>query len=352
MKNRTAQRISLSLSPEAYSTIISDMDIFQNENNLDGFINKIITNYKEISDASISIAKEREREKYVKWIKTVSRTENIFVEDSACLDRLITGYTKELTTRMNSFKTGIQLKPRINNENFDDLYMGTPYFLEEKYYPREGKYIKAILEEYALLTFYEREGVFFKNNIDCINEAVSMGNVLKLKYVNRKQQQTQITVRPYKIASSPLLQYHYLVALPADAETNKDILVLRISRIIETKKLSRTSHITIQEQKDIDEVIRTKGIQYIVSQDSEIKVALTEQGYKLYKSILYLRPKHTNTPTRQGDKWILTFMCAEEQIKNYFFQFGKETEIISPESLRLAFFEKYKSAAEVYEKSL
>ncbi len=347
MQNRTAQRISLSLSPEAYSTIISDMDIFQNEKNLDGFINKIITNYKETSDASISLAKEREREKFTNWIKTVSGTEDISVEDSACLDRLIAGYTKELTTRMNSFKTGVSLKPRINNENYDDLYMGTSDFQEEEYYLREGRYIKAILEEYALLTFYEREGVFLKNIIDNINEAIMMGNVLKLKYVNRKQQQTQITVRPYKIASSPLLQYHYLVALPADTETNKDILVLRISRIIETKKLSRTSHITIQEQKYIDEIIRTKGIQYIVSQDSEIEVALTEQGYKLYKSIIYLRPKHTNI-TSKGGKWILTFMCAEEQIKNYFFQFGKEAKVICPDHLKQWFLEKYKDATDTY----
>ena len=348
MQNRTAQRISLSLSPEAYSTIISDMDIFQNENNLDGFINKILMNYKEISDASISLAREREREKYIKWIKTSSGNNNISDEESACIDRLVAGYTNELTIKMNSYNNGMPLKPRINNENYDDLKMGSFDFQEEAYYPREGRYIKAILEEYSLLTFYEREGVFFKNIIDCINEAISIGNVIKLNYINRKQQQTKMIVRPYKIMSSPLLQYHYLLALPADNKTNNNILPLRISRITdEPKKLSRTSHITIQEQKHIDEVIRTKGIQYIVSQDSEIKVELTEQGYKLYKSIIYLRPKHTNI-THKGDKWVLTFMCAEEQIKNYFFQFGKEAEIISPEPLRQEFFEKYKSAADTY----
>ena len=347
MQNRTAQRISLSLSLEAYSTILADMDIFQNENNLDGFINKILMNYKEISDASISLAKERERNKYISWIKTASGAEKISAEDSACLERLVEGYTKELTIKMNSYKNGVQLKPRINNENYDDLKLGTPAFQEEEYYRREGKYIKAILEEYALLTFYEREGVFFKDIIDCINEAIAMGNVLKLKYVNRKQQQTQIAVRPYKIASSPLLQYHYLVALPADTETNKDILVLRVSRITESKKLSRTSHITIHEQKHIDEVIRTKGIQYIVSQDSEIKVALTEQGYKLYKSILYLRPKYTSI-TKDKEKWVLTFMCAEEQIKNYFFQFGKEAIVLFPDNLKQWFLDKYTDAVNTY----
>jgi len=349
MKNRSAQRISLSLSQEAYSTIISDMDIFQNENNLDGFINRILANFKETSNASISISKEREREKYVNWIKTASGTEEISVEDSACLDRLVEGYTNELSIKMNSFKNGVQLKPRINNDNYDDLNMGTSSFQEEEYYPREGKYIKAILEDYALLSFFEREGVFFKDIIDSINEAIRTGNILKLKYVNRKQQQTQISVRPYKIASSPLLQYHYLIALPADSEGNNDILVLRISRITESKKLARTSHITSKEQSHIDDVIRTKGIQYIVSQDSEIQVALSDQGYKLYKSILYLRPKYTSI-SQKDSEWILTFMCAEEQIKNYFFQFGKEAIVLTPQSLKQWFIDKYSDAAKVYMK--
>ena len=58
----------------------------------------------------------------------------------------------------------------------------------------------------------------------------------------------------------------------------------------------------------------------MVSQGSDIKVALSEQGYKLYKSILYLRPNAKID--KDGDKWILTLSCAEEQVKNYFFQFA------------------------------
>lgn len=348
MGKRSPQRISLSLSLEAYSTIISDMDIFQNDNSFDGFINKIIANYKDSSYASISLAKERERDKYVSWIKAASKSEHISNEDLDCLNRLVVGFTNELTAKMNSFRNGVPIKPRIQNDNYDDLAMGSPDFQEELYYPREGKYIKALLEEYSLLPFYEREGVFFKDYIDLINEAISGGNVIKLNYINRKQQQKQITVRPYRIAPSSLLHYHYLIALPTNTENSEDILTLRISRIASKPTiLSRTSHITIQEQSHIDEVIRSKGIQYIVSQDSEIKVALTEQGYKLYKSILYLRPKYSEPPKKE-DKWILTFMCAEEQVKNYFFQFGKEAEILSPSRLRDWYSQKYREAAEVY----
>ena len=85
----------------------------------------------------------------------------------------------------------------------------------------------------------------------------------------------------------------------------------------------------------------------MVSQGSDIKVALSEQGYKLYKSILYLRPNAKID--KDGDKWILTLSCAEEQVKNYFFQFGKEAIVISPDSLKQWFLDKYTDAAEMYQ---
>ena len=342
--NRSSQRISLSLSPEAYSIITSDMDYFQNTKNLDGFINTIIKNYRDSSDASISLARERERDKYSNRIKDSSKTSVISKEDSECIERLVIGYTNELTIRMNSFNSGILLKPRINNENYDELCMGTSNFQEEAYYPREGRYIKALLEDYAQLPFFEREDIFFKETIDNINEAIEHGNIIKLKYINRKQQEIQINVRPYKISSGPLLRYHYLIALSCDSDDNT-IFTLRVSRITDSKKLSRTSHITQKEQAFIEDTIRNKGIQYIVSKDSEIKVRLSDQGYKLYKSILYLRPKYTEFDENRN---IFTFFCAEEQIKNYFFQFGKEAEIISPESLRHEFWQRFRDAAENY----
>ena len=329
---RTPQRISLSLSQEAYSIIELDMEIFQTETNLDGFINKIVKNFKETSNASISLAKEREREKYIKWIKTVTGAKEITAEDSACLDRLIEGYANDLKTKMNSFDKGIPLKPRIHNKIYDNLRMGKPDFQEDEFYPREGRYIKAILEEYSTLPFLTRESIYFKDIIDDINAAISLGSVLKFEYTNRKQQVNHTTVRPYKIASSSLLPFNYLLALPLNAKSTEDIHPYRISRI--TGK--------------IEKYIQDKGgIQYLSSEDSEVTVALSEQGYKLFKSILHLRPKCIDKHP-VGDKWILMFNCAEEQIKNYFFQFGKNAEIMSPASLRQEFAEHYISAAEVY----
>ena len=346
---RSPQRISLSLSQEAYSIIRFDMEIFQTESKLDGFINRIIENFKETSNASISLAKERERDKYVSWIKSVSGVNTISAEESACLDRLIEGYAEDLKTKMNSFKNGVPLKPRIKNKNYDILRLGQSDFQEEEFYPREGKYIKALLEEYSQLPFLMRERIYFKDIIDDINASISLGSVLKFEYTNRRQQKKTTTVRPYKIASSSLLPFNYLLALPTNAKTIEDIHPYRISRIEYPERLSRTSHITREEKNDIEEYIQDKGgIQYLSSEISEVTVALSEQGYKLFKSILHLRPMITGIPVREDDKWILKFICTDEQIKNYFFQFGQNAEIVSPAILRQEFAEHYRAALEMY----
>ena len=345
---RGPQRISMTLSQEAYSVIELDMEIFQNETNLDGFINTIINNFKDDSDASISLAKEREHEKYTNWIKTISGANKITADDLACIDRLTEGYAYDLQTKMNSFNNGIPLKPRINNKNYDSLKMGQPDFQEEEFYPREGKYIKAILEVYAQLPFIERESIYYKEVIDDINAAISLGNILTFEYTNRKQQCSRIKVRPYKIASSSLLPFNYLLAIPLNAKSIEDTHPYRISRIAHPERLSRTSHITREEKNQIEKWIQSKGgIQYLSSTDSEITIALSEQGYILFKSILHLRPKYISK-IHEGDKWILTFRCAEEQIKNYFFQFAQDAIILTPAHLKKWFQTKYDQASLAY----
>lgn len=344
MNNRSSQRISLTLSEEAFAIIKNDMDIFQNEQNLDGFINRVISNYREDSDASISLVVDREKDKYLNRLKKACISET----EEAIIDKLVEGYAKELTAKMNSFPNGITLKPRINNDNYDTLNMGTPDFQEDKYYVREGKYVKALIEDYAGLSFYDREGVYFKDIIDDINAAIRGSNIIKISFLNRKQEKKTSVIRPYKIVPSSLLRYHYLLALSADKKYQRSITVLRISRIESVRKMSRTSHITKEEQKYIDEQIRTKGIQYLTTETNNIEVQLTQQGMKLYSSILYLRPKAIKTE-KNGDKYTLTFDCADEQIRNYFFQFGKEAVVTSPEELNRWFKTRYKEATSSYD---
>ena len=73
---RSEQRQHISLSKHAYNTIISDSLNFLGEKNLSGCINRIIENFWEDSNASITLLAEKEQDillEYLQLGKTTRR---------------------------------------------------------------------------------------------------------------------------------------------------------------------------------------------------------------------------------------------------------------------------------------
>lgn len=83
-----------------------------------------------------------------------------------------------------------------------------------------------------------------------------------------------------------------------------------------------------------------------------VVVKLTNDGYKKYysKFINHHRLLPCEGPKWDKNKkhWELKFDCSQDQIKHYFFNFGKEARIVSPKELREEFKKKYKAAFESY----
>ena len=84
------------------------------------------------------------------------------------------------------------------------------------------------------------------------------------------------------------------------------------------------------------------------------EVRLTERGYRnLYlKIISYQRPIPISEPKRvkigENTFYDLTFECSYYQIKNYFFSFGAEVQIKSPELVKGWFINDYVKALDAY----
>lgn len=78
-----------------------------------------------------------------------------------------------------------------------------------------------------------------------------------------------------------------------------------------------------------------------------VVVKLTNDVYKKYFSEL-IDPKSQLSHKISKEYWELRFNCSRKQIKHYFFNFGKEAQIISPEELREEFKKNYKAAFESY----
>lgn len=118
----------------------------------------------------------------------------------------------------------------------------------------------------------------------------------------------------------------------------------RISTIKDYRlEKSRSGHITLDKITLLEKKIESEGVQFLSSDNIDIKVKFTEHGLKSFEHQLNLRPIPI---TREGN--IYTFHCSIVQARYYFFKFGRHAEILSPEFLRKEFKKKYQEAYKMY----
>ena len=174
MSDYIEQKVSITLSYEAYNTIESDMSIFLPGGKWATFINILIENYKDDSSASIRLASERERARLESMIHTdrspLTQAEKQFI------GRLVDAYTQDLREQMNAYgsDSGITKKIRINNSNFEALGIGqhSEYYSGNDY-RNAGTYIKSLLEDYARQSFSRREEIFFLDTIRSLQSCIA-----------------------------------------------------------------------------------------------------------------------------------------------------------------------------------
>ena len=372
---RGEQRQHINLSHHAWSVIESDMAAFDLSSSVSGFLNEVIINFIEDSRASVTIAKRKKmhdleasylasRSKLKKPRESpgaISRrdTGELNPEEHRILKRLADNYALELSEAMNSFPKGSAVKIRLRNEVYDLIHFANgDDWCESEYYQSVGAYLKAIIEDYATQSFYRREAILYKDTIAQIESELELPpeqrRIIRIEQTFRGETR-RFDVKAFKLLPDPNTNYHYLVCLSKRAEEPgipNRITSFRISRISKVKPRARSvgfGRIPAKKEREIEEAIAGKGVQYLVGDSVEIRVQLTKRGFGMYRSILHMRPPVVSPPAEKGDgSIILVFNCTELQIKNYFFRFGPDAVVISPEQLRADFLSEYKNALDAY----
>ncbi len=351
MPNYDEQKVSITLSYEAYQIIKDDMNIFIPEVNWAGFINSILSGFMDSSNASIKSASLRERQRIIDLLK--SNNEPLTPTEKTIIDTLENDFRNRLRSEMKSYSTDsyITKKIRISNDNAKAINMsGDSDYFDKEDYSSAGKYIKALLEDYARQQFSIRERIIFHHTFNVINNCISSNSLLKLVYKSRDDVKSILKIKPYGILTDKLNGYHYCVGLLYDTQVDMPPLFsLRISRICSVRQLSQTSRIKPKEKAYIESQIKNSGVAYIQGTTNECEIELTPKGEKLYRSILHLRPRYKELPQPGSNgNMIYIFDCTDEQIRNYFFQFGKEAKITKPKYLKEEFFARFSDAASIY----
>ena len=351
----------INLSETAWYIIEQDIKNFyldEASESKSGFLNTVLTNYYEEADASINI----------RYMNKIEELEKLFSSakfkgiDANTKEKIISSmsesYKKELVDKAFSHPKGHGEKFRINVENVELLKNDVTE--DEKYDDIIGLYLKVIYEEYCLLQTYEREQVFFKENVDEINKAIAATKKLKITIKQKHNPKDNTTynrkfyVAPYKIVQDTTKSYNYLVGIAEEIFDNntigeKKISSFRISRIDKIMMCKSMSGFLSQEKKDdIEQELMSKLPQFMAGDLIDVKIKFTKKGYESYNRLLYLRPN--NYTKVDNEELTYIFHCSEVQAMNYFLKFCRDVEVLEPEYLREKFIQRYKSALAVYEK--
>lgn len=118
-----------------------------------------------------------------------------------------------------------------------------------------------------------------------------------------------------------------------------------MARITSPTMLTKTFHLNKHEITNIETQIANYSPAYLIGKPEQIKVKLTKKGKQSYQSRLYSRPEKIESLSTDD---VYVFNCTQQQIYNYFFSFGADAEIISPEYLRNRFRNAHEKALEKY----
>ena len=338
----------LNLSAAAAEVVKNDMFAF-GEEKYSTFINRVFRNYRDDADASIALRLDAYRE----TISAILCGEKDVNAWKRMTEKLVAAERKRLIKKSGAYDKGESSVFWIDTENFGYL---TGECCEEKYYPyqdgarpKKGLYIKSVIEEYARLPFIKRGEIFFAETVKEIKSAINGKRQLLIK----DDRGELYDVSPYKILSDPLATANYLVGYSSRRDTKEPEETeerrpcsFRIAAVKSAKiEKSKSASLGRDAKRELEEKIASRGVQFMIGEEDEITVRLTEEGVRKYKRLVHLRPQFIQEE-RDG---VYSFKCTETQVKFYFFKFGKDAEIISPETLRKKFLDMYKEAAEVYE---
>ena len=337
---------SIRLSRQAWEVIDNDMMAigeFDDKQNKSGFLNRIFLNFYPHAKTSIAY----QLNVYKGTLQEQLADESI---DKKAKNTLIKALIKvresELLSEKDKYATlkmGESFLFWLNEDAVDYLSGEDSECCEERFYDRRSQYFRCVIEEYARLPYVQREMVFFANYDRAINEAQHEKCRLRI----RTRHDKIFSVLSYGVYQDPLSSANYLVgySIPHGTDEAKRPCSFRIKGIREmTLEKSKSGFLDKEEKYQLEELISARGVQFLVGNNEEICVRLSQNGVQQYRQQIHLRPDCIKI--RNGSEYV--FYCTAMQAYYYFFKFGKDAEILSPLDLREDFAQKYLQAAETY----
>jgi len=350
--NSPEQRQHINLSQYAYDVVRNDSINFLGGINISGFINIIIENSKDESFDDLALIEEErilaELSEYSKSSSRFSATES----ELKAIRKIAAAHKNHILNSFKKYPKDKTLKIRLNNKSHNELYPENTEWYGTKYGISQGEYIKILVENYSRKTYYERECIIYKDRIEELHKNLSSIESEKRILSVAMKDGRKFNCKLYKLSEEHETHYHYLVGLFAKEKTSDYIIAsFRLSRISEIKPHSRSfgsGKVTQNEKKRIESRIKNSSIPYLVGEPTEYVIKLSPLGMIMYDYNYSRRPVYEDIEDNHDGTFTMIIKATERQIKNYFFAFGKEALILSPDNMKEWMVQKYTDATNYY----
>lgn len=209
------------------------------------------------------------------------------------------------------------------------------------------RYIAQLFISYCENPISERERIVFKDKYDLLIECCNKKTPVFISTGN--QSTSGHTILPYDIVIGKEELFNFLLCQEINPKTSKpEARAYRMNRI---NAVSRSRELLVLDKTVAQYLkkMRLYGAQYEINDDEEICVRLTEAGWRLYNTGIYFGKPVLDSYKIEGENYFLIFSCSKNQVELYFRRFGKEAEVLYPNSLRQRLIQFYQSALTVYE---
>lgn len=215
--------------------------------------------------------------------------------------------------------------------------------------------INVILDHFAELPFPERELIYCYDYYQTIESCIRENKKIRILHYGES-----FEVLPYKVQMDERSFAYYLIGYSSRNNRDYKSNCFKLSRIQECRRMGANADLSNSQKQELKKKIEKYGAAYVSRNPDAyvgepITVLLTaDEGYQhLYlQSIARQRPVPCKAPrsiTHNGNKYYeLIFDCSYDQIKNYFFSFGKEAIVVSPQILREEIIDRYQLALNAY----
>lgn len=348
---RAENKQRLNLSDRAYVTLLHDMEVFHVEGNVavkngglpSSFVNRIFRSFRESAKASVSVALCHKRAELDLLLNSMTPEAG----RASAIQLLLEHYKGELIQAVQKRReNGHSFSIRLDTDNM--RYLAEDGQGESQYYADSiGRYIKAVLEEYAERPYVERERIYYKDAIvNKVPSAEAPKKMLKLTLISSHI----LYMKPIGLFQDPYLMYNYLAGMTSLQVSGGSWRpsALRLASIKECRQLEHPAFLSSDKVREIEKTIQKNGVQYLPDSQQALRIVVrfTPKGERDYQKMLHLRPKYIE----KVEPLTYIFDCTRFQAETYFFKFGADAQVLEPKSLAEEFLQKYRSAVQLYEK--